>query len=704
MAENLNSQTENSAAIRTGVILCGCGDKIAGCLDMPGLCQKVSEIPEVVFTIYEAYPCSKDGQVRLSNFIVEQNLNRVVVAGCTQRLIGKLFQQTVQSTGLQLSSLGIANIREQCTLVHPSLSQETFDKALNLIEIESARLANITTIPTTNGRIVKSALVLGSGISSLIAAVELAKADILVTLVEAADRIQAKSPGINEDTAELVDQYLETISNLPNLFILLDAQIQEVIGSPGDYQVSILHNGEKTRVSSGAILIGGDVQAEKLGTDKWVDRDRVKTQFEFENELNDNNVPQNIVMILCYGQTGEIHCSRLCCTTAIRQALHARLINPTANITLLFRELSLNLDNGAGEALLRQAVAAGITFFRYSKDHPPIITEKTVDIPDPLTNDSLKIPYDRAVVTTPLQPSTQADRLAKLLVLPQDRYGFISEPRLRLQPGHYVEDGIFALGGAHQPATIEETLFQGYLTVVKAERFLNQKTIHSKAAIAQVDSSLCTGCGECTQACLANAIYMEKRAEFLSISRVDPLRCKGCGSCAVACPVKAIAIPGWEDAAIIAQISAALNPSFRRQDLSSVTRTYPKIIMLACEWSAYAAADLAGASQETYPVNIRIIRLNCSARFDPNHALWALLNGAQGVMLGACPEGECHYGSGNLQARTRFAGLQRQLAEYGIDPRRLRLEFLTADDGKGLVSAIKNFARELSTISRLEAL
>ncbi len=87
--------------------------------------------------------------------------------------------------------------------------------------------------------------------------------------------------------------------------------------------------------------------------------------------------------------------------------------------------------------------------------------------------------------------------------------------------------------------------------------------------------------------------------------------------------------------------------------------------------------------------------MNCSARFDPQHILWALLNNADGVLLGACHPGECHYGTGNLYAEERVKVLKQQLADYGIDPRRVRLEFLAGDDGEGFAETITSFRDDL---------
>ena len=135
-----------------------------------------------------------------------------------------------------------------------------------------------------------------------------------------------------------------------------------------------------------------------------------------------------------------------------------------------------------------------------------------------------------------------------------------------------------------------------------------------------------------------------------------------------------------------AQISAALQT---RHDGK------PRVVALTCEWSAYGAADMAGARHLDYPSNILILRMNCSARFDPYHILWAFLNGADGVFLGACPPGECHYGVGNLYARERIEKLKTELAAHGINPNRLRLEFLTVDDGLKFAEKVTAFVREI---------
>lgn len=688
---------------RTGVFICDCGNKIASRLDCEGLLEQVNCLPDVVYACRDHYPCSQAGQEHICQEIAAQKLNRLVIAGCTPRLVEGLFQRTAQTGGIHPANLEIVDIREQCVFVHPNLDdpierQAVTDKAATLIDMGVSRLAySAQSLPHTN-RVLKGALVLGSSLAGLTVALDLAADGILVTLAEPSDHLGSLPLAPDEGAGQILSQRLEAISANPLVFPLLSARIGEVRGGPGDYLVDISHDGQTTQVAVGAILIASEARPSKYSGQRWIDRARMKTQAEFEAELQTGQVFHNVVIFL---QQAE-YPSQLDCSMGIRQALHAKGNHPKAQITILYRDLLVGGPGSSDEERYKYALSQGITFFRYPKEYPPVIEEETVNLYNPLTEDWLKIPYERVVVNTPLELDEHTHQLSELLNIPQDTHGFLIEPRLRLRPGRFIDDGIFILGGAHQPVDLDETLFQAYLTSTRVRRFINQQTMVSLAHQAQVEPSLCTGCGECAAVCPTRAIHLEKRLveklpEVLSLSNVDPLRCTGCGSCAVACPVKAVSIPGWEDSVILAQISAALRP---RPSLGKLSENRPQaalILALACEWSAYAAADIAGARGQSYPVSLRILRMNCSARFDPNHILWAFLNGAQGVFLGVCPPGECHYSrmyatAGNRFAQERVSDLQHQLADHGIDPRRIHLEFLSADDGAGFARAMRNFA------------
>ncbi len=108
----------------------------------------------------------------------------------------------------------------------------------------------------------------------------------------------------------------------------------------------------------------------------------------------------------------------------------------------------------------------------------------------------------------------------------------------------------------------------------------------------------------------------------------------------------------------------------------------PRVIAFLCNWCTYTAADLAGTSRIQYPPNIRIIRLMCSGALDPVYVLKALLEGADGVLIGGCHPGDCHYQSGNYKARRRVAILKNILSQMGFDEDRIWLRWISASEGR----------------------
>ena len=643
------------------------------------------------------YPCSKDGLIRLTQAIREQDLDQVVVAGCTPRLVEKLFRQAAQNAGLDASRLEVVNVREHCAWVHPAQSPAALQKACEIVEMGVQRLSASNCPPVYSARTVQSALIVGSGLGGLAAALTLARAGLPVLLVEDGSDIGPTLLQAGDQTKETLQRYRQALASQPMIRILVKTHIRDLAGSPGDYQVTLEQNGEIIYASAGAILLASEALPQPLSPRRWVNRQRVKTQSEFELLLSQGNVPSPLVMVL--EEAEESGSAHLCSLTALRQAITARQINPQAEVLVLFRDLDVASNRNQNRQELLRARQLGVQFFRYPKRAAPEIRERIISITDNLTGQPLEIPYEMAVLATPWAVQDSTRTLAALLGLPQDEHGFIMEHRPRLRPGRFPEDGLYVVGGSHQPADSDGVAYQAVLAATRAEHFLKQEHLQVQAATAQVDVSLCTGCAECVQVCMSQAVHLERRAGLLSLSKVDPLRCTGCGSCAVACPVKAIQIPGWEDAAILAQISAALRTVNQPQVPGMLTPAHPRILVMACEWSAYAAADLAGKSQQTYPVDTRILRINCSARFDPMHILWAFLIGASGVLLGVCPPGECHYGRGNHYANQRYQMLQTRLVEHGFDPHRLRLEFLSTEDGAGFVKAIQSFNDTITNLA-----
>lgn len=121
----------------------------------------------------------------------------------------------------------------------------------------------------------------------------------------------------------------------------------------------------------------------------------------------------------------------------------------------------------------------------------------------------------------------------------------------------------------------------------------------------------------------------------------------------------------------------------------------PKLVAFICNWCTYAAADLAGTARIQYPPNVKVIRLMCSGSVDPIYVIKALLEGVDGVLIGGCHPGDCHYISGNYKARRRVAILKTILRNIGFPQNRVWLKWISASEGREFANTISTMVEDL---------
>ena len=127
----------------------------------------------------------------------------------------------------------------------------------------------------------------------------------------------------------------------------------------------------------------------------------------------------------------------------------------------------------------------------------------------------------------------------------------------------------------------------------------------------------------------------------------------------------------------------------------------PTIVGFLCNWCSYTGADLAGTSRVKYAANVRSIRVMCSGRVEPIFVIKALLEGADGVLIAGCHPGDCHYQEGNYKALRRYHLLRRVLPEYGIEPERVRLEWVAASEGERFAHVVDDFTEQIRELGPL---
>jgi coenzyme F420-reducing hydrogenase delta subunit/NAD-dependent dihydropyrimidine dehydrogenase PreA subunit len=214
-----------------------------------------------------------------------------------------------------------------------------------------------------------------------------------------------------------------------------------------------------------------------------------------------------------------------------------------------------------------------------------------------------------------------------------------------------------------------------------------------KGNVSEVNKSRCTGCGVCESVCNVNAVRLLPDAEFEGKRRavVDPKACEGCGACVSACPTSAMDQTCFSNAQILAEMSAALEHKDERG-------SFPHILVFACHWCSYAAADEAGLKRLTMDPHFRVIRTMCSARVDPEWILKALGSGADGVLVLAGQPGRCHYEVGNLRTRKRMVLLQTMLQQLGFDADRFQIEYVDSDEPEKFRAMVEEYLKKVEDL------
>jgi heterodisulfide reductase subunit A len=396
--------------------------------------------------------------------------------------------------------------------------------------------------------------------------------------------------------------------------------------------------------------------------------------------------PQDIAFVMCVGsreEEGNRYCSRVCCPTVLRQALELKARDPKARIRIYYRDL--RTIKKEWEALYTRAREAGITFMRARvRNIRPgkgsgVVIEAHQELGQIFSRDRV----DLAVLAVGMTPGDGA-ALREVLKLPVGPDGFFLEAHPKLRPVETVLDGIFLAGACQGPKDLSESITQGSGAAAKVLALMAHDTITLDGLVCEVDPDTCIGCKSCYQECPFQAVEMVGEGKK-SKARIIEAACKGCGVCAGACPSGAVLARGFTDDMILAQINEAL-----------AADPEEKILAFCCNWCSYAGADFAGVSRLQYPPAVRIIRIMCTGRVHPKFILHAFKKGAGQVLVSGChPPGDCHYVSGNLRAQARVEKLKPKLAKKGIDPARLRLEWISATEGKIFQQVIREMAAEI---------
>jgi len=430
--------------------------------------------------------------------------------------------------------------------------------------------------------------------------------------------------------------------------------------------------------------------------------ENVVTSLEFERLIcaggpsdghfvrpSDGKTPKRIGFIQCVGsrayKRGHPYCSNVCCMNTIKDSLLLKEHYPETEITVFY--IDIRASGKGFEDLFNRSKKTGV---KYVRGLPDQITE------DPDTgNLLLKVENTTAgrieefelamvVLSVGLESRHDGEQLRHVLALSQTSDGFLAECHPKLMPVDAPTRGVFLAGCAEAPKDIKDSVTQASAAAARAGVTLSASKVKIEAATAVVDKEKCTCCEVCVPVCPYGAITSASRDKKIPAEIIEAM-CAGCGACAAECQFDAISIRHFDDDEYTAQIEAALedNPE-------------DKIIVFACNWCSYAAADLAGTSRIQYPPSSRVIRTMCSGRVDERFILHAFKLGAPIVLVSGCHFADCHYIDANRWTLRRMDRLWNRLERLGIRPERLQLEWMSAAEGQ-------KFAQVMTDIEEMRA-
>ena len=552
--------------IRIGVFVCDCGSNIAGYLDCPNIAEYAKTLPNVVFVKENLYTCSEAGINEIKNAIKEEKLNRVVVASCSPRTHEPLFRESCAEAGLNPYLFEMVNIRDQCSWVHMQERQEGNQKAMDLIRMGVAKAALLQPQEPIQSEMDPKALVIGGGISGMTSALVLANRGYQVFLVEKSKELGGllrslhKLAPANIDAQELLAKRADAVKNHKNIKLLTSTTIKEIQGYIGHYAVTVSTNSTEDNFGVGVIIIATGAKVFKPEGLYNYDGKGVITQFELESLFRTNEFKaDNVVMIQCVGARDEErkYCSRICCMTAIKNAIAIKEKNPKANVHILYRDIqAYGTEN---EALFQRSKQLGVRYVKYDQGKPPEVKKDIVKVYHHLLGRELELPQDLVVLSTPLIAGEDNEELSKLLRVTLDENKFFLEAHVKLKPLDFATDGVYLCGNAHYPATIREAVSQALGAASRASIPLAKGTMTVEPIVSVLaDEDACRGCGLCVALCPYGALEIVKTDKGRKV-RVIPVACKGCGVCAATCYQHALNINSYTDKQVEEQIKAFLS-------------------------------------------------------------------------------------------------------------------------------------------------
>jgi heterodisulfide reductase subunit A-like polyferredoxin len=527
------------------VFLCGCRGAVSERLGMEALLQRALSHPSVRSVDPMAECCGPEDMDRMELTLRSGEVDRLLIAGCSYRLLSERMFQVARDGGLDPYMVEICNLKEQCASVHGR--DDASKKALRLLDISLARCAMLQVPPhKEGGPISRTIMVLGGGHSACVAVREAYVQGHEVFMVNPKEKAVDEAHG--EEVISLeegsFEQFLSQVDD--RVTLLNDTQILDLKGSPGDLRAVLDTPLGETEIAVGAVVLAID---EEEIPNPLKDRyhGRTITQHGLEEALREGGpIPQNVVM-LAMDEEGESAFDPLSTHEAVHNALFLRTTRPGSRVTVVTREV---FAFGQCEAGYRKAMESGVRILR--TDGLPLEDEGSLTVHDVHLGAKITIACELLVLDDRTAVRGTAT-YAKALGVPIGGDGRFVRANAKLKPSSTVREGVFLCGTAAERSLGAGPSLEARAAVVKASTMLRGE-VRSGGEVAEVWPERCSACLTCVRICPYQASSIGTEGKAI----IDITRCQGCGICVGMCPSKAIQQYSFRDDQIEGQLVTAM--------------------------------------------------------------------------------------------------------------------------------------------------
>jgi len=499
-------------------------------------------------------------------------------------------------------------------------------------------------------------LVVGAGMTGLKAASEIAAAGYPVVLIDEAAAAGTSAADLDGIEPAALEDLQKAVTDSATIEVLADTRMDGAAGVPGDFRVWLSGNDDIVEKTVGAIVVASELVTCPLNEPFGLElSDTVLSQSQMEAALADNPAAfagKTVAFMLGLAQDGN----PLVLERVLKSVLAMENLDDTSAYVFAG---DLKVAEDGLERLYLECRDKGAMYVKLT-EMPAVKQEGdalSINYEDPVLQRGVALTPDIIVVEEAIGPDEVNAALADMLKIDVGSQGFLQTDNVHRYPVDTNREGIFVVGGSRRAKKRYGALMDAENAALRVRSLLGDGTITVPANKAVLDTGKCTFCLTCYRCCPHGAIYWSADNKPV----ISKVACQGCGICASECPMDAIQIGDFSDAEMIDQVTQS----------AAEKSDGPTIVAFCCQNSGLEAAEMAASFGMPLPKGLKTVAVPCAGKVDIDYVMRALAEGADGVVVMACHNGNCKSEKGSLYASWRAANAQDILEAIGVEKERI---------------------------------